>query len=359
MAEVRIDGRWLSVTVGKAGDLKWSHQWSANGGGGGSHEASWQMDLPATFVQRDLHIDALVEIVEGCAVVWSGHLQEPQFNGETWDFVAIGKYRLAENFPCLITGGTTSTSRPDLAVQQAILRGLRWTSNIPTQAAVVSTGATDSLNYLPELLNAWTNDPPAGIGHHWGVDTTGAFFTYDDSTTPTYHLMPGSHVLGIADEDTASHLFGRYMPTSTTFATVQVDDPVARAKRGYREQAIDLTQYGVLTSTQATNKLNALLAKGATKPAWANGLEIARAELTTVGGVPVYLPFVGTVPGVIRMHGVIDPVNDNLTYLDFVIGEVQYEDGSDVIQVNPLGLVKGKTFIKALTNVAGRPVLRS
>lgn len=345
MADVKVGGEYVDITVGMAGDVEWAHHWPV-----GSWSAKWTMDLPPAFAHPLLKVDAPVELMEGPQRVWNGVLAKPVYDGEVWQFAADGLGRLAERFLCLITGGATTTSRPDLAVQQAILRGLRWTEDLPTLDPVVTPGGTTGVNYLNDLLDAWTDDE----GTRWAVDVNGHFYTQADPITPTLHLVPGVGTLGIADEDTASRLFGRYRDGTTTYATTDVPDLVAQATRGYREGAEDLTALGVITKARADKRLNGLIKKGATQPAWANGLEVFAGELTNEGGEPVHLPYVGMRPELVRLHGVINPVTNTLSYIDFPLGEVHHKNGVPSINVIPLGAVKGTTLRGLLTSAGAK-----
>lgn len=337
---LRVAGQFIEATIGAAGELEWSHRWP-----GGSWDASWTMDLPANYPHTVLVVDALVEIMRGPVVVWSGVLDQPvyDFSARRWTITAEGKCRLAERFLCL-NSSSASTTIPHTAVDRAIIRGLTWTSTLAGTTEVVVGDTTNSLNWLNVLLDAYATED----SKRWGVTPSGALFFQADPTTPTLQLVPGSGTLSIADEQVASRLFGRYKPTSTTFATVNVTDAAAQVTRGYREGPEDLTQRGVMTSGRATAYLTARMALGASQPAWANGLRVGSLQLRGPGGGPVDLESVGVTPEVVRINGVTNPVNKLLGYLDFVVGEVRIRRGADDIELLPLGVVKN-TLRSAVT----------
>lgn len=337
MATVRVDGVWLDLAVGPLGDLKWSHRFPK-----GSWEASWLMDLPANQQHPSLRIDALVEVLVGPTVVWGGVLRRPVFNGDTWELVAEGYPRLAERFLCL-TAGLATTSTPSTAYTQAVARGLRWT--VPTSGGtspIAAADATNGLNYLDTLLDAWCAAQAAG--NYWMVSPLGLLYTLAPPTEPTLHIYPGLASLGVSDDDTGTHLFARYRSGASTYATEDAEDTLTEA---YREEGVDLTDRGVITAGAAQNVVDGMLATGRSKPAWSNGFEFSEQELMTAGGVPASLPHVGVTPEVARLHGVRNPVDPTKAYIDFVVGETEYDDGG-LLSLAPLDVAVGMTLRTAL-----------
>ena len=73
----------------------------------------------------------------------------------------------------------------------------------------------------------------------WGVGADGRFFAATDPTTPTYHAVPGQPVMGQADDDYATHIFGRYVSGLRRYpelAIVRVGDiDATRAKEAAAE----------------------------------------------------------------------------------------------------------------------------
>lgn len=347
MATVRVNGRYIDLTVGTVGDLEWKHRWPK-----GPWEANWKMDLPRNFQHPDLTVDQLVEITVGPVVIWGGVLDRPTFDGDTWSFTAQGYARLAERFLCLTSGGASS-STPSTAWTQAVARGLRWT--VPSSGGtspVAAADATNGLNYLDTLLDAWSDQ----TGTYWTVSPTGVMTAgLAAPTTPTLHAYPGVGNIGLSDEDVASHLYGRYRSTTTVYSTVET---VATPLAGYREEAIDLTDLGVVTGTRAQQTVDGLVAKGRAQPAWTNGLQLAEHELSTAGGAAVSLEFIGIEPEMVRLPGVRNPVTNTLGYLDFVVGETSHRNGSGVIDLTPLGVAQGASLRGAIAAGSPNPALK-
>ena len=347
MATVRVDGVWLDLAVGPVGGLKWSHRFPK-----GSWEASWVMDLPPDHQHPALRIDALVEILVGPTIVWGGVLRRPVFNGEVWELVAEGYPRLAERFLCLSAALATS-STPSTVLPEAVSRGLRWT--LPSglsSTAVAAADATNGINYLDTLLDAFCAN--VSTGSYWLIYPNGLFATVAPPTEPTLHIYPSLASLGVSDDDTGTRVFGRYRSGASTYATVNAEDTTTEA---YREQAEDLTERGVITGTVAQNVVDGMLARGASQPSWSNGFEFTDQELTTAGGVPASLPHIGMTPEVARLHGVRNPITPTLGYIDFLIGETEYEDGG-TIAITPLNVATGTTLRSALsTSDASLPLV--
>lgn len=326
MAMVQVNGTWLA-TVGAVGELKWSTI-----ADGGPEQVSWRMPLPDTFTHPSLRTGKLVKVMFGSAPLWQGILNEPDNSEDGWQFTAIGLADEATGYLCLDAGGNT-TSTPDVAIDQAIARGLPWTRPASLSATPFAlSDATDNLNYLSDLLDAWATSQ----GKRWEVDATGAVTAAVDPTTPTWYMTPGSARIGLADDDYASNLYGRYKTAAASYATVTVADSAAAAKRR-REYPVDLTSLGVVSSGTATNVLNGMLANGKARYAWTDAATPSRLQLTTPGGQPACLALVKA-GDMVRVHGVINEQGTLAPYFDFIIGRTEYEDGADTITLAPTEL---------------------
>lgn len=325
--QVRVGSTWLT-TIGPWGELKWSH--SADGG---CKEATWRMDLPPTFAHPSLIRGKTVRIKVGPSNVWSGVLTEPDAS-DSWTFTALGLSALGADYLALDAAGNTTTT-PDVAIDQAISRGLPWTRPTSISTAPVVVGdATAALNTVGDLLNAYATS----VGVRWGVDGNGQVYKRADPTVPTWLLSPGAGRFGLADDEYASDLFIRYLSSGAGYATATVGDATARANFGRRERGVDATPLGLLTSTQAVAVGMGMVAKGSTRLGYTNGVTASKWQLTTPGGTPACLSDVKD-GALVRMHGVLSEQGQPVPFVDFVIGETSYEAGADVIGLNPVGLV--------------------
>jgi hypothetical protein len=326
--EIRSRGYWLS-NLGAVGDLKWSTRAPR----GSSLEASWVMDASLKANHPALQRGAIVEVMVGPSRLFYGALAEPVPSPEGWEFVANGMTRVAERYLCLSAAGA-STSVPDTAIDQAIARGLQVTRPASLSAVAYKAGdATDGLNRLGPLLDGWAIES----GKRWGVTPSGQIVAASDPTVPRWHMTPGSGSLGVADEEYASELYGRYIDGSGNYQTAHVGDAAATIDYGRAEEPVDLTSLGAMTLARAQGILNGMLLLGSARLGWANGLEPSRFELTTPGGCSADLRFVQG-GDMVRLHGVLDRTRRASLTVDVVIGETRYTDGEATIQLLPVDL---------------------
>lgn len=302
---------------------------------GGCWELTWHMELPPGFHHRALRRGSRVDLRMAGTPIFTGEMAEPDRSEGL--FVARGLSRLAEGYLALKADGTT-TSVPNTAIDQAIATGLPWKRPANISATAVTAGdTTEGVNYLHTLLDAHSD----ANGSRWGVDAHGIVYDRRDSaiTSPRWYCTPGSAYLGISDEDYASHLIGRYRVSTTSYATTTVGNTATANRWGYRAVPVDLTARGVLSTAAAQEHLTNLLAKVGPRPGWANGIEVARNELTSAGGVAANF---GTVRGgqKVRLFGVFDENLQPIPYIDFVIGELVHGVGADTIQLNPVGMAE-------------------
>lgn len=325
-SQIKVDGLWLA-TVGGWGELRFSSI-----ADGGPEEVSWRMDLPPSFVHPSLRMGKVVEVKTGSANVWKGVLAEPDVSADGWTFTAIGLADEATGYLCLDSGGNT-TSTPDVAIDEAIDRGLPWsrTDSLSSVPFAVSDD-TDKLNTVADLLDAWAQS----VSKRWAVSADGEVYAYSEPIAPTWHTAPGAVRIGLADDDYASDLYVRFKTSGTDFDTVHVPDTSASAKRR-REAGVDATTLGVIDSAKATDVGEGLLARGKARYAWTDAMTLARLQLTTPGGTPAFLPFVKA-GQMVRSFGVINEQGITLPYVDWVIGKAEYQDGADVITLAPTTL---------------------
>lgn len=326
--QIRVGGTWLAsiASVFGVGDLSYSH------GVRGCEQASWSMSLDPSFTHPALVSGALVEVKVGSANIWQGVLDEPDGSGDGWTFTAAGLAAEGSDYLCLDASDNTTT-KPDTAVDEAISRGLRWTRpDTLSSASFAASDDTAALNKVGDLLDAWA----LSVSKRWGVNADGQVYAQADPTTPSYHLTAGSGKVGLAEDEYASSLYGRFRTGASTYDKVIAEDGVAAAGHR-RELAVDLTTLGYTNSTKAGNVLAGMLANGKARYAWTKPLTVSRYQLTTPGGTPAFLPFVKS-GELVRLFGVIDEQGTPLPYLDFIIGRTQYEAGSDVITLSPVDL---------------------
>ncbi len=347
-------GLWVNsrplMTVGAWGDLAWSTL--ADGGCG---DLSWSMQLPLTSANPLLRMGSYVEVRAGGFPLDAGIMAQPDINTDgdglpTWSFTATGLAKTAAGMICFDGSGNT-TSTPDTAIDAAIATGLRWKrpNSISSAAFTPSAGSgdqTDALNKLTDLLDAWA----LSQSQRWGVDALGNVYAAADPTTPSWYMTPNSGRFGLADDDYASDIYVRYLTAGGTYATAHAGDTVAGGQYGIRQQPVDATSYGVLSSTQANGLAAGALAAGAARLGWTNPVSPNHWQITTPGGTPAPLWMIRG-GQMVRLHGVVNEQGQPLPYVDFVIGEANYNAASDAITLSPVGLAA-----RDLTSVIAKAV---
>lgn len=328
-AQLRIAGLWAS-SIAPWGGLEWATKIT-----GGMDEITWAMDTDTLFRHPALRPDALVEIFDGPSRIGAGLMVEPDV--ASGSFTATGLYRAAEHYLCL-DGSDLGTSIPNVAIDAAIARGLPWKrrdSFYASRHTPEGDNAVEGSNNLASLLDGVAD----GVSAYWRIDEDGYVTGGVAATTPTWHLPAGLTDLGLAEDEYASDLYSRRLATGGTFAIDSRGDAAARAAFGRREAAVDLTSLAVINSAKAEGILDGMLAKGRARPAFTESVEVSSQQLLTAGGVPGDLSMVQA-GQVVRSHGFYDDIAylSGRTYLDWLIGETKYEDGSDVITLSPQGL---------------------
>jgi hypothetical protein len=313
---IQVNGRWLHVDT-LFGDIEMSTVWP-----GGSDELSWAMGTTAPYPFFGAE---LVTACLGPVPVWAGQMLEPDPSQDR--IVAQGAWHEGDGFAAL-DGSGNATAVPDTAIDQAIIRGLRWTRPTSVSNVAVDLDVSQGPVTLNELLDAWSEQS----GLRWGVDPTRVVVTKADDTTPTYMTLPLDDGLGYARDTYASTLIGRYQ-TSTGYATATRTNAVAEAAHGHVESVIDLTPRGVLTSTKANTILDNLLALGRAVPQWTTGIDLTYGELLMYGGAPLALE-AASAGHVLRVRSGFDLAwrLQSQLYLDIPIGRTQLSDGVLTLQ---------------------------
>lgn len=349
---VRVDGRSL-WSVGVWGELEYSLV-----ADGGSDVASVRLEgLNPNFVPSAFRRGKAFTVSVGTLPVWSGQVSE--FDRDEGVLHAVGLSRQASTGGgrgyLALDGSGDTTSNPHVALTQAVIRGLPWTYSGELPATPYSAAAaTEALNYLTQLLDAVATEQ----GKRWGVDPDGAFYLRADDTTPTWTLTPGVGVMGSADDDFVTHLYGRRVtamtgtpPAPSGWETETVGDDAAAAEFSRAEAKVDLTGLGLITEVRAQAILAGQLANAGARMGYTNALEATPLQLTTPGGTPAFLPMVQ--PGqVVRCFGVLDNGGGTTfgSTLDFVIDEVRLRAGENSIYIAPVGLAS-----RSLSDVLAAP----
>jgi hypothetical protein len=332
--ELRVGGERLA-SRGAHGDLSLSWSWP-----GGCAEASWRM--AAKFGSRvpTLVRGALVEVLWGGWPIWTGTLQEPDWNGTEVQVTAAGLVRLGERYMAF-DGATNTTDVASTAIDQAISRGLQWIrhSSVPTTA--LATGTTDAVNSVSALNNAHAEKD----GQRWGVDAFRNCYFAADPTTPFLYIRPGSGDLGISDDSYASHVVLRHVTTSGGYRSAIHPAGFAvtdyELKYGHSEFVREVVDRGPMADADADALAEAVYTRTLARPGWTNGLLLAHGEVLNEGGQAIH-PLRVAAEGygkLVQLRGVMDEVALT-SHTNFVAGATSWsESNPTTVSVDPVGLV--------------------
>lgn len=323
--EVRVGRTWLSSLVPQGwGELK--HSTRTNG----SWQASWTIPDSRNWRHPALVYGAAVEIFLGPVCIWSGTLDEP--NWDSGEFVALGACRDAETNPGLTPAGDASTV-PNVVVDAAIADGglAGWTrvGNFGT----VPVGRDDGeggLSTISSILDAWAQENKT----RWLVNENRQLVIAPvDESKPTWYVVPGSGVLGSSAEERADRVYVRYKDATTGSRSTVFYPPTGLTRV---KQTADITDRGFKTAAQATAIAQDEWNKLQGRSGWTNGLTLTHGQVTTPGGVVADLSMVKA-GDTMRLLGVPD-VRGLAQNTDVVVGDTDYDWTEDELQANPVGL---------------------
>jgi hypothetical protein len=341
----------LLATIGPTGawtDLSFLTRWGD--GACGMYEASWTMPLPPGYSHPLLRRGTIVELMDGNYRVGSPMVMSEPAVGtgydDPWQITCTGIGREVEGDSSWYAwdGSLNSTTVPSTAIDQAIVRGLRWAG----RAASVSTsayGATTTAEQ-PNTIGSLLNAASIGANKRWGVGQDNIVGFFDDPTTPTYHVTPGAAALGTADDNYASVVYVRYVSSSTgTYATAfsPSSAPAVETRFARREFTTDApVKLGPISSASAQAVADGIYAKAKGRLAWTNSLTLNSNEIL-LSGQPASLSKVAEDVGngcMVRLYGTFSDLleTNGQTWLDIIVGQAKYVDGAQTIDLDPLGL---------------------
>lgn len=313
------------VPKGGWGGLKHSHRRN------GAWAASWK--IPKTidgWTHPALVYGARVEIMLGPIVVWSGTLDEPDWDAGT--FTATGAYREAETTLGFDTLGNAS-AKPNEAIDTAITNGdLTWTriGDFGNTAIGDLSGGPVSLT---SILDGWAKQNP---GYRWYVNDLRQLDKVQISeAVPKWHIVPGSGVLGSASEQRVDRIYARYIDSATGARATTMYPTTGTAK--IKKTAV-LTKYGPMSAAAAQAMAQGIWTENNSgRPGFTNGWTLTHGQITT--------------PGAVIADGALVKANDPAAGLGIydtrgigqntlvVLGDTEYDWEDDKLQANPNGLV--------------------
>lgn len=348
-----LDGRevWLAEIgpFGAWSDLKLTFRWGQSACG--LFDASWSMPLPSEFSHPLLRRGTLVSFMDGAAQVGSqAVLAQPARGGgygQPWQLTATGVATEVTGDASwfAFNGSSAATADAQVAVDAAITNGLPWAGRDPSVPAGVfgGAGASDIPFTIGGLLS--------GIGDRdnkrWGVGSDGLVRFMSDPTTPTLQVTPDVVSLGVADDDYASVVRTVRIDSTSGLPgyTISPASPsLVEQKFRRREYLFDTTDLGPISGATAQALGDGFLAKAKGRMGWLDKVSVTTNELLTMGGVPANLLTAAEQVGtglMVRVHGMFDDLVDftGTPYLDLVMGQADYVEGSEVLDLAPLGFV--------------------
>lgn len=324
MFSIWVAGHWLS-NLAPRGPVTMEY------GEHGFDSASWLM--PEGFRHPALRGNAPVDIYDGGFNIGRGRLIEPDAGG---GYAVRGLWRQAEDTWSLNSFGDM-TSWPQESVSEGIARGeLTWAGGA-TNFPLAAWGNPSEPMTVAAVLNGYTAEQST----RWALNGNGVVSHQADATTP--HWMVPHSVAGRgltpADDEFFSHLIGRYRDSTGLYRSVTVGSANAATVFGRRTKLVDLSDLGnQANTTKATAVLQGMLLKSGARMGFAEGLELAHGQITTLGGTPAALSQITSLQTV-RLAGVVDTSRPYLMRgsTDIVLKTVRYTEGSRTITLTPFG----------------------
>ncbi|WP_436702468.1 hypothetical protein [Nocardioides sp. BYT-33-1] len=285
-----------------------------------------------------------MEIMYGPIVVWSGTLEEPD-----WDqgsFVASGASRDAETAMALDGAGASSTE-PNTIIDAAIVRGvLSWT-RVGNFGTTPIGDANGGLVTIRSVLDAWAQKN----GSRWKVNRRRELVIEPIDISPRWFIVPGAGFLGAASQDRVDRVFARFI-NSATGRRDTVSYPATTPSGGI-ESAVDLIAgRGAMTSAAALAEATNIWNQRQGLSSFTNGATVAHGQVAAKGGDAAELALIEAGESAC-MLGSPDPrgIARNTT---FAIGETEYDWEDDEAQLNPADLAPRDTqgVLESVGNLA-------
>ncbi len=191
------------------------------------------------------------------------------------------------------------------------------------------------------------------LGKRYVVDTGPEVRLLDDPTSPRWLVVPGSAYLGSADDQYVSHLYGYYVATvdgvtglPATYGVViggpSVTADEMAAQFGRKAYNVDLTQLGVLSSSDAQDYVDNMFALVGARMGWTNGIDVTETMLREIGAgqvSPMSMFGAGGAGSMLRVMGAMDDRSQptTLPHVDVVLGEVTRFHDEQRVAALPVG----------------------
>ena len=314
---------------------------------GGCDQLSATLAIAANVRSPALNPGRILQVYRGSHLTWEGILAEPVPPGGSgtsgWTLSAAGAGNYGTDYVSYYTG-TWPAGLPDLAINDAITRGLRWVN--PGQDAIPGLwlgGATDPASQtITDLLNLCCTYG----GLTWYVTTNNYGNTLNITALPVQpnRLLTVNTPQGRSLGDDFNMIYEKYVITAdnATSGAAEVDgitasqNAAAAALYGNLETYIDLTQAGPMSAATAQGYGNAVLQRYV-HASWAGPLPAGPGDLMTLGGQACDL-------GTDQCGTVIQPVLTDFAYggevnmatpVSFLVGNYAWSEDTLTATITP------------------------
>lgn len=329
LTQQKTNRRWLG-SYGHVNGLNWDFT-----SPGGADSMSCTLGKPPQWRADVLDPGRIVEIWRGAARIWFGILDEATPDTSGWSITAHG----SGTFGSTILGHYTNWNI-DEPIDNAISgQGLLWRKPHFGDLGFTPNAPGDATSYINDILNSFTIQ----AGKIWNVDCRNhnmlSIAAPPSLSSPTRLLVctvPNPRTLAAGLNALwftyVSAVFGSNQTTSTD----SVSNAAAIAKHGRLEQAIDLTQLGLLTNAQAKsyaqNVMNQYI-----RANFASDFQVRHGQYLTIGGSAVDLGCETAYPNVVRLLLTDGSYGGEVisTPVTFAVGKYGYSEETQLGTVTP------------------------
>lgn len=312
---------------------------------GGPDQLSFTVQSSPDRRPPSLAVGRQVTVFAGPRPVWDGQLDEPVPGEGGWAVTAHGAGTFGRQFNATWGTGVWDSGRPNVIVNDAISRGLRWVNGgslnpLPTGAWLGQAPANGSIK-VDDMLNLVCSRG----GLTWRVRTVARGNVLEVIPLPTVvtRLLVASGPVARTYAQTVSAAALRYESSggaTPAYGTTWVTDDDLIASYGRAEDFIDLSDAGVDASGTQAQGVGAKVLARYQQAAFADPFTVAPGQYLTTNGTPVSLACerAGEVVRLLAAdYG--GQVSAGLP-VTFIAGGYEYDEDTGTAQVTAFGSVR-------------------
>jgi hypothetical protein len=310
---------------------------------GGCDQMSATLAISARVRTQALNPGRILQVYRGSHLTWEGILAEPMPGTDGWVLSSTGAGNYGTNYLAYYTG-TWPANLPDLAINNAITRGMRWAN--PGQNGIAGLWLGSEVDPAAQTITDLLNLCCTYGGLTWYVTTNNYGNTLGITALPVKptRLLTVSTPQGRSLGADINMIYEKYVITAdnSTSGAAEVDGITASQNTasstmyGNQETYIDLTQAGPMSAATAQGYGNAVLQRYQ-HASWAGPLPAGPGDLMTLGGQAIDL-------GTDQCGTVIQPVLTDFAYggevnmatpASFLVGGYSYDDDTLTASITP------------------------